>query len=70
LLARSLDRCLPASPRCAQLLALEGEINAKIDELVAGIGALLREDSLGQAKDLTAKLKYYDNILKEIIRQK
>mmetsp|Transcript_12591 Transcript_12591/g.28615 ORF Transcript_12591/g.28615 Transcript_12591/m.28615 type:complete len:233 (-) Transcript_12591:57-755(-) len=53
-----------------ELLALEGEINAKIDELVAGIGALLREDSLGQAKDLTAKLKYYDNILKEIIRQK
>ncbi len=56
-----------------ELRALEGEIGAAIDKLVARIGALLKEDgagALGEAKDLTAKLKYYDNILKEIIRQK
>ena len=54
-----------------ELKALEDEIEKKTQELVDEIADLLqREGGLPQAKALTAKLKYYDNIMSEIIRQK
>jgi molecular chaperone HscB len=53
----------------SELKALEDEMNGKIQELVSEIGDLLkREAGWPEAKALTAKLKYYDNILREIIR--
>ena len=53
-----------------EFTALEKDIDGKIKELVAEIGALLKSEELLQAKELTAKLKYYDNIMNEIVRQK
>ena len=50
--------------------ALEAEINSEVAKVVSEIGRLLEEDSLQDAKELTEKLKYYDNILDEILRQK
>ena len=50
--------------------ALEAEINSEVAKVVSEIGRLLAEDSLQDAKELTEKLKYYDNILDEILRQK
>ena len=52
------------------LKELEEEINREIEKIVSELGRLLNSGSLQDAKELTAKLKYYDNILNEIIRQK
>jgi len=54
-----------------ELEELEKEINAKIEELVDEIGRLIQDDdTLLSAKELTEKLKYFENIKNEILRQK
>ena len=49
---------------------VEREIGEKIEESVSEIGRLLREDDLMGAREITEKLKYYENIKNEIVRQK
>ena len=49
---------------------MEREIGEKIEESVSEIGRLLREDDLMGAREITEKLKYYENIKNEIVRQK
>ena len=53
-----------------ELCEVEREIGEKIEESVSEIGRLLREDDLMGAREITEKLKYYENIKNEIVRQK
>jgi len=53
-----------------ELCEVEREIGEKIEDSVSEIGRLLREDDLMGAREITEKLKYYENIKNEIVRQK